>query len=58
VVLLLVITLAIVISLGVFVFVGGGVKLLPLGAVGAEVGGVAALEAALRRSPLLLAEPV
>jgi hypothetical protein len=58
VVLLLVITLAVVISLGVFILVGGGVKLLPLGAVGAKVGGVAALKAAPRRSPLLLAEPV
>jgi hypothetical protein len=36
----------------------GGVKLLPLGAVGDEVGGVAALEAAPRRPPPLLAETV
>jgi hypothetical protein len=55
---LLVITLAIVIPLGVVVLVGGGVELLPLGVVGDEVGGVAALEAAPRRSPPLLAEPV
>jgi hypothetical protein len=37
---------------------GGGVKLLPFRAVGDEVGGVTALEAAPRRSPPLLAEPV
>jgi hypothetical protein len=36
----------------------GGVNLLPLGAVGDEVGGVAALEEAPRRPPHLLAEPV
>jgi hypothetical protein len=36
----------------------GGVGLLPLRAVGDEVGGVAALEAAPRRPPPLLAEPV
>jgi hypothetical protein len=35
-----------------------GVDLLPLGAVSDEVGGVAALEAAPRRPPPLLAEPV
>jgi hypothetical protein len=35
-----------------------GVVLLPLGAVGDEVGGVAALEATPRRPPPLLAEPV
>jgi hypothetical protein len=35
------------------VLVGAEVELLPLGTVGDEVGGVAALEAALRRSPLL-----
>jgi hypothetical protein len=40
VVLLLVITLAVVILLGVVILVGGGVKLLPLGVVGDEVGGV------------------
>jgi hypothetical protein len=57
-VLLLVVALAVVVSLGIVVLIGGGVKLLPLGAVGDEVGGVAALEAAPRRSPPLLAEPV
>jgi hypothetical protein len=36
----------------------GGVELLPLRAVGDEVGGVAALEAAPRRPPSLLAELV
>jgi hypothetical protein len=36
----------------------GGVKLLPLGVVGDEVGGVTTLEAAPRRPPPLLAEPV
>jgi hypothetical protein len=36
----------------------GGVKLLPLGAVGDEVGGVATLEVSPRRSPPLLAELV
>jgi hypothetical protein len=47
VVLLLVVALAVVISLGVVILVGGGVELLPLGAVGDEVGGVTTLEAAL-----------
>jgi hypothetical protein len=56
-VLLLVVALAIVVLLGVAILVGG-VNLLPLGAVGDEVGGVAALEAAPRRSPPLLVEPV
>jgi hypothetical protein len=42
----------------VVVVLVGGVDLLPLGAVGDEVGGVTALEAAPRRSPPLLAEPV
>jgi hypothetical protein len=46
VVLLLVVALAVVILLGVVVLVEG-VKLLPLGVVGDEVGGVATLEAAL-----------
>jgi hypothetical protein len=54
-VLLLVIALAVVVLLGAVVLVGGGVKLLPLGAVGDEVGGVAALKTAPRRSPPLLA---
>jgi hypothetical protein len=58
VVLLLVVTLAVVVPLGVVVLVGGGVELLPLGTVSDEVGGVAALEAAPRRCPPLLAEPV
>jgi hypothetical protein len=57
-VLLLVVALAVVIPLGVVVLVGGGVKLLPLGLVGDKVGGVAALEAAPRRSPPLLMKPV
>jgi hypothetical protein len=57
-VLLLVIVLAIFILLGVVILVGGRVELLPLRAVGDEVGGVAALEAALRRSPPLLVELV
>jgi hypothetical protein len=56
--LLLVVALAVVVSLGVIVLVGGGVELLPLGAVSDEVGGVAILEADHRRSPPLLAEPV
>jgi hypothetical protein len=46
-VLLLIIALAIIVLLDVVVLVGG-VKLLPLEAVGDEVGGVAALKAALR----------
>jgi hypothetical protein len=57
VVLLLVVTLVVVVSLDVVILVGG-VKLLPLGAVGDEVGGVTALEAAPRRTPPLLAELV
>jgi hypothetical protein len=48
----------VVVPLGVVVLVGGGVKLLPLGAVGDEVGGVTALKAAPSRSPPLLAELV
>jgi hypothetical protein len=58
VVLLLIIALVVVIPLGVVVLVGGGVELLPLGAVGDEVDGVATLEAAPRRSPPLLVEHV
>jgi hypothetical protein len=42
----------------VVVVLVGGVKLLPLGVVGDEVGGVIALEAAPRRPPPLLTEPV
>jgi hypothetical protein len=57
-VLLLVVAFAIVIPLGVVILVGGGVELLPLEAVGDKVGGVTALEAAPRRSPPLLAEPM
>jgi hypothetical protein len=45
-VLLLVVTLAVDISGGVVILVGG-VKLLPLGTVGNELGGVTALEATL-----------
>jgi hypothetical protein len=48
VVLLLVVVVALVVPLGVVVIVGGGVKLLPLGPVGDELGGVTALEAAPR----------
>jgi hypothetical protein len=50
--------LLLIVALVVVILVGGGVKLLPLGAVGDEVGGVAALEAANRRCPPLLVEPV
>jgi hypothetical protein len=42
----------------VVVVLVGGVGLLPLGAVGDEVGGVATLETAPRRSPPCLTEPV
>jgi hypothetical protein len=42
----------------VIVVLVGGVELLPLGTVGDEVGGVAALEAAPRRPPPLLAKPM
>jgi hypothetical protein len=57
-VLLLALTLvAGVVSIVVVVLVGG-VDFLPLGAVGDEVGGVTALEAAPRRPPPLLAEHV
>jgi hypothetical protein len=51
------VALAVVIPLGVVVLVGE-IELLPLRAVGDEVGGVTALEAAPRRSSPLLAEPV
>jgi hypothetical protein len=57
-VLLLALNLVAGFILVVVVVLVGGVKLLPLGAVGDEVGGVTALEAAPRRSPPLLAEPV
>jgi hypothetical protein len=48
VVLLLIITLAVVIPLGVVILIGGGGELLPLGAISDEVGGVTALKAAPR----------
>jgi hypothetical protein len=57
----LLLTLALVagvIPIVIVVLVGGGVELLPLGAVSDEVGGVAALEAAPRRPSPLLAESV
>jgi hypothetical protein len=54
----LVVALIVVVPLGVVLLVKGGVRLLPLGAVSDEVGGVAALEAATRRSPPLLVELV
>jgi hypothetical protein len=47
-----------VILVVVVLLVGGGDELFPLGAVGDEVGGVAALEAAPQWSPPLLVEPV
>jgi hypothetical protein len=56
-VLLLIVTLVVVVPLAVVVLIGG-VELLPLGAIGNEVGGITALEAAPRRSPSLLAKPV
>jgi hypothetical protein len=43
-VLLLVVALDVVVPLGVVILVGGGVELLPLGAVSDEVGDVAAPE--------------
>jgi hypothetical protein len=58
VVLLLALALVAGVVLVVIVVLVGGVELLPLGAVGDEVGGVAALEAAPRRPPPLLVEPV
>jgi hypothetical protein len=55
-VLLLFVALAIVVPLGVVILIGGGgVELLPLGIVGDEVGGDAALETAPRRYPPILA---
>jgi hypothetical protein len=47
-----------VVPVVVVVLVGGGVELLPLGAVGNEVGGVSTLETAPRRSPPLLMKPM
>jgi hypothetical protein len=58
VVLLLALALIAGVILIVVVVLVRGVKLLPLGAVGDEVGGVTALEAAPRRPPPLVAEPV
>jgi hypothetical protein len=58
VVLLLVVALVAGVIPVVIVVLVGGVKLLPLGAVGDEVDGVATLEAAPRRPPPLLAGPV
>jgi hypothetical protein len=58
VVLLLVIALVAGVIPVVVVVLVGGVELLPPGAVGDEVDGVAALEAAPRRPPPLLAEHV
>jgi hypothetical protein len=55
-VLLLVLTLVAGVILVVVVVLVGGVKLLPFGTVGDEVGGVTALKAAPRRPPPLLAE--
>jgi hypothetical protein len=57
-VLLLALTLVAGVVPVVVVVLVGGVELLPLGAVGDEVGGVAALEVAPRRAPPLLAESV
>jgi hypothetical protein len=58
VVLLLALALIARVVLVVVVVLVQGVKLLSLGAVGDEVGGVAALEVAPRRPPPLLVEPV
>jgi hypothetical protein len=57
-VLLLALTLVTGVISVVIVVLVGGVELLPLGAVGDEVGGVAALEAAPRRPHPLLVEPM
>jgi hypothetical protein len=57
-VLLLALALVAGVVLVVVVVLIGGVKLLPLGAVGDEVGCVAALEAAPRRPPSLLVKSV
>jgi hypothetical protein len=57
-VLLLAFALVAGVILVVVVVLVRGVKLLPLGAVGDEVGGVTALEATPRRPPPLLAESV
>jgi hypothetical protein len=55
-VLLLALTLVVGVIPVVVVVLVGGVELLPLRAVSDEVGGVTALEAALRRPPPFLAE--
>jgi hypothetical protein len=57
-VLILVVALVTGLILDVVVVLVGGVELLPLGAVGDEVGGVTALKAAPRRPPPLLVELV
>jgi hypothetical protein len=57
-VLLLALTLVAVIVPVVVVVLVGGVKLLPLGVVGDEVGGVSVLKTAPRRPPPLLTELV
>jgi hypothetical protein len=57
-VLLLALALVTGVVLVVVVVLVGGVQLLPLGAVGDEVGGVSTLEATPRRPPPLLAESV
>jgi hypothetical protein len=57
-VLILVVALVTGLILDVVVVLVGGVELLPLGAVGDEVGGVTALKAAPRRTPPLLVELV
>jgi hypothetical protein len=54
----LALTLVAGVILVVVVLLVGGVELLPLGAVDNKVGGVTALEAAPRRPPPLIAEPV
>jgi hypothetical protein len=57
-VLLLALALVTGVVLVVIVILVGGVKLLPLGAVGDEVGGVTVFKATPRRPPPLLAESV
>jgi hypothetical protein len=58
VVLLLALALVVGVIPVVVVVLVGGVKLLPLGAIGDEVGGVTALKAVPQCSPPLLAKPV
>jgi hypothetical protein len=57
-VLLLILTLVAGVVPVVVVILVRGAELLPLGAIGDEVGGVATLEATPRRPPPLLTEPV